>query len=237
MNFFFYFKSIKFHHYKFKTILLNILSNGGYLVAPAASALVNITKDKLYYDSLKKADVAILDSGFFCILLKLLNKIRVKKMSGYFFLKNFISSPEIKKCKILTIDPDKDNSKANTCFLYRNNLRKHKSYISPFYKKNLIQDFSLLRIINTYKPNIILINIGGGKQEILANFIIRKIKFKTTVLCLGAAIGFLTKKQANITPIHDKYYLGWFKRICHHPKFIIRVFLSLRLISFFKIKF
>ena len=40
-------------------------------MAPAASALAEINKNKLYYNSLRYADVAILDSGFFCILLKI----------------------------------------------------------------------------------------------------------------------------------------------------------------------
>lgn len=236
MNFFFYFKNIKFHNYKFKTIAYIILK-GGYLVAPAASALVNITGDKNYYEAIKRADIAILDSGFFCILLKLMDKMRVKKLSGYLFLKNFIKMPEIKNYKILTIDPNKNDKIENQRFLYRHNLRIHKSYVSPFYKNNIIQDFNLLKIIKDFKPNIIIINIGGGKQEILANFIKKNIKLKISILCLGAAIGFLTKKQAPINDFYDRYYLGWMIRVLYDFKFIKRLINSFKLINFFKIKF
>ena len=50
--------------------------NSTVLVAPAASALADIDLKKKYHLSLKKADIAILDSGFFCILLRILKKIR-----------------------------------------------------------------------------------------------------------------------------------------------------------------
>ena len=39
--------------------------NGGYLVAPAASALAKIKKNKLYHNALINSKIAIFDSGFF----------------------------------------------------------------------------------------------------------------------------------------------------------------------------
>ena len=64
------FKGIKFYNYSF-TKIVSIIDKGGYLVAPAASALANIDINKKYHESLKKSDVAIFDSGFFCILLRI----------------------------------------------------------------------------------------------------------------------------------------------------------------------
>ena len=67
------FKGIKFYNYDFDR-LLSLINEGGYLVAPAASALENISRDKFYHESLINSDVAILASGFFCILLSQLNQ-------------------------------------------------------------------------------------------------------------------------------------------------------------------
>ena len=58
------FNKIKFYNYSFKRVL-NKINRGGYLVAPAASALTNIDKNKIYHKSLIDSDIAILDSGFF----------------------------------------------------------------------------------------------------------------------------------------------------------------------------
>ena len=84
-----YFKKIKFYSGQFIEIF-NKINKGGLLVAPAASALSNIKQDSYYYNALKNADVAILDSGFFCILLRILKKKKIQKLSGYLFLKKFL---------------------------------------------------------------------------------------------------------------------------------------------------
>ena len=63
------FKGIKFYNYNFDQ-LLNKINKGGLLVAPAASALTNISENKIYHNSLKKSDVAIFDSGFFVYIIK-----------------------------------------------------------------------------------------------------------------------------------------------------------------------
>lgn len=232
MHNYIYFKNIKFSNYNFKTTLNKILK-GGYLVAPAASALVNIYRDKNYYNSLKKADIVICDSGFFCILVRFFRKIKLQKFSGYLFLKLFLKSPYCKKYKILSIDPNNLEKKININFLYNLNFRRSKNLTCKCYTSRVMRDYSLLNEIKTFKPDIILINIGGGKQEVLAEFLKKNIKFKVSILCLGAAIGFLTKKQAPINDFYDKYYLGWFLRIIYNKHFITRVLRSFLLVRFF----
>ena len=99
------FKGIKFYSGNYNQIK-NKFDNGGVLVAPAASALANIDTDNLYFSCLKKSDIAILDSGFFCILLRLFKFKKVKKLSGFLFLKSFLDNYK-NKDKILFIDPSK----------------------------------------------------------------------------------------------------------------------------------
>ena len=110
------FKGIKFYNYNF-TKLLSKINKGGFLVAPAASALTNVTNNKKYHEALKKSDVAIFDSGFFCILLRIFKGKKVNKFSGYLFLKNFLSLNFKKKTNFLTIDPTLDEGKINLSYL------------------------------------------------------------------------------------------------------------------------
>ena len=90
------FEGIKFQNIEFKNLMAKI-KKGGVLVAPAASALIDITRNKDYYKALLKSDFAILDSGLLCILLRFFRGEKAKKLSGYLFLKKFISSQKIKK--------------------------------------------------------------------------------------------------------------------------------------------
>jgi len=227
------FKEIKFHNYDFVK-LLSIINEGGYLVAPAASALTNISKDKIYHESLIKSDVAILDSGFFCILLRIFKGKKVTKFSGYLFLKNFLNLKFNKETSFFNIDPNLEENKANTSYLNSKNITNIKSYIAPQYDNKKIIDNNLLEEIKKFRPRYIIINLGGGIQESLANYIKNNCDFKVSILCTGAAISFLTKKQAPINDLIDKLYLGWLIRILFNPrKFLLRTVKSLLLINLF----
>ena len=95
------------------------------------------------------------------------------------------------------------------------------NYVAPLYEPNNLYDANLIKKINTIKPKVILINIGGGTQEILGLYIKKNLKFKAKIICTGAAISFFTGDQAPINNFIDKYYLGWVIRFLFNP---IRLF-------------
>jgi UDP-N-acetyl-D-mannosaminuronic acid transferase (WecB/TagA/CpsF family) len=227
------FYGIKFYDLDFNKIFKRV-NLGGYLVAPAASALIEIIKNKYYYQSLINSKCAIFDSGFFCILLRLFLIYKPSKLSGYLFLKKFLELKSLKKKKILLINSTDYQGKKNKELMYKLNFKKVFFYTAPIYKSDKIKDQKLINYINKYKPRYILINIGGLKQEPLAFLINKRIKLKTSILCLGAAIDFITKVQSPINTIIDKFYLGWLFRTIYNPnKFFIRIINSLKLINFF----
>lgn len=229
------FYKIKFYNYSCLEIFNKlVIKKRAYLVAPAASSLSQIHRDKQHLLALQKSTVAIFDSGFFCILLFILKGIIIKKNSGFFFLKYLLNHDSIKKEKLLLVDPSKKDSLINKKFLRINKFTKLKSYIAPNYNPILVKDFKLLQYINLYKPKYILLNIGGGIQEKLAFFINQNSKTNQIIFCLGAAIGFYTGQQAPINFFFDKIYSGWLIRVLYNPKvFIPRVFKSIYLIKLF----
>lgn len=226
-----FFKNIKFYNCSFRKIL-NKIKFGGYLVAPAASSLSKIYSNSQYYIALKNSNVAIFDSGFFCILLFLFRGTKVKKFSGYLFLKKLINI-ELKNKKILSIDPSKKESFLNKKY-YREKKIKSYSYIAPFYKKNFY-DVKLFKLIKQINVDYIIINIAGEKQEVLAYEINKKLKKrKLKIICTGAAIGFLTGSQAKINDLIDRFFLGWFYRLLANPRiFYKRIIDSFKLIKLF----
>jgi UDP-N-acetyl-D-mannosaminuronic acid transferase (WecB/TagA/CpsF family) len=228
-----FFYKIKFYDWSFDQIIKRI-KLGGYVVAPAASALVEIEKNFLYYKSLKNSTYAIFDSGFFCILLRLFFIYNPKKFSGYLFLKNFLNYEYAKNKKILLINSSDHQGKANNKLLNNKKFKKVLLYTAPFYNENKISDQKIINYIKKKKPYYIIINIGGLKQEPLAFFIQNTIKFKCRIFCLGGAIDFITGLQAPINEFIDKIYLGWLLRIVFKPNiFFIRVVRSLNLLKFF----
>ena len=227
----FSFKEIKFYSGDYDQIKYEF-DKGGVLVAPAASALANIDTDKQYYSSLKNSKIAILDSGFFCILLRIFRFQKVKKLSGFLFLKTFLDNFKNQQ-KILFIDPSRKSNILNVKFLKSKKIINFKTYIAPNYKKKFF-DLKLLNLVNNYKPKYIVINIGGGSQEPLAIYINKNIKYNASIMCTGAALAFMTGEQAPINKFVDKLYLGWLTRIIWNPKLYLgRILKSFKIIKFF----
>ncbi len=228
------FRGVKFYDMNFSYIINKLEKKGGVLVAPAASALVNIENDPQYYQALIKSDIAILDSGFFCILWRIFRRQKLSKFSGYLFLKKLISHLKNKKIKILSVDPTEIDAELNKKYLNKEGLFNVENFIAPIYSKNNIEDKNLLLKIKEFNPEYIFINIGGQTQEVLGIYIKENTSHKISIICTGAAIAFLTKRQAPINDVIDKFYLGWLIRLLHGPKNVaIRILKSFLLIKFF----
>ena len=234
------FRKIKFNnicHEKFNKYIIK----KGLFVFPAGPALASIDKSQKYHESLRKADLVFFDSGFFVLLLKLIRNINVTKFSGYKFLYLFFDYlKENKKKTIFCIDPNLKFAKSNKHFLKSLGIKKIYNYLAPNYQSKNLSDKKLLYKIKRVKPDFVLTNIGGGKQEILGLYLKKNLKIKTTILCTGAAISFFTKDQAPINSLIDQLYLGWLMRLIFNPLiFSKRYMYSLRLIPmviFSKIK-
>ena len=234
------FKKIIFNNIYDKNFKKYIVKKGLF-VFPAGPALASISHSNEYYDSIKKADLVFFDSGFFVLLLKLFKNISVNKFSGYKFLNLFFNHLKKNKNKsVFCIDPNLRFSKSNKNFLKQLGIKRIYNYLAPNYEIKNFSDRKLLEKIKKGKPDFILTNIGGGRQEILGLYLKKNLKIKTTILCTGAAISFFTKDQAPINSLVDKFYLGWLVRLLFNPLvFSKRYLYSLRLIPmviFSKIK-
>ena len=215
-----------------------VIKKNGLFVFPSAPGIASIYEHKKYFNSLKKADFVFLDSSFFLILLKIFKNINLIRFSGFRFLKLFFNSLKKNKgLKIFLIDPSKNKTVNNFNLIKKKGMSKDKifNFVAPFYNPNNLKDTNLVNNLNKLKPNVILINIGGGTQEILGSYLKSKIKFRCKIICTGAAISFFTKDQAPINDLIDKFYLGWFIRLIFNPfSFPKRLIYALKLIKIVK---
>tara|TARA_B100002019_G_scaffold241455_1_gene217462 strand:+ start:789 stop:1526 length:738 start_codon:yes stop_codon:yes gene_type:complete len=235
-------KKIVFKGIVFKNIVIENFSKitdiSGLYLFPSAPGISSIEFAKSYYNSLKKADFVFFDSGFFVILLKIFKNISVKRFSGYKFIKLFLEYlKNNKNISIFLVDPSHEISRANRNYLIKNGHNKSSinNYIAPYYNTSKLNDEKLIKKLNLIKPKIILINLGGGTQEVLGYYLKKKLKFKTKIFCTGAALSFFTGKQAPINDFIDKFYLGWFIRLVLNPKlYFYKQLTSLKLVSMVK---
>ena len=219
------FKNIKFNNLNQKNFN-SYITKKGLFVFPAGPALANIHQSNEYYKSLQKANFVFFDSGFFVILLKVIKNINVNKFSGYKFLNLFFKYlKKNRKKSVFCIDPNLKFSKSNRLFLKKLGIKKVYHYLAPKYDPNNLFDKKLLYLIKKKKPDYILTNIGGGVQEVLGLYLKKNLKFKSTILCTGAAISFFTGDQAPINSFIDRYYLGWFVRLIFNPYIFFRKYM------------
>lgn len=230
-------KKIIFNKIKFVNIdefeFKKIIKKKGVFVFPAAPPLATLKTNSNYHKSLLSADFVFFDSGFFVLLLRFFKNIKVNKFSGYKFLGMLLDHlKKQKKVKLLSIDPSQKDLKINKKYLINQSIGKIYNYIAPKYYLKKLADKKLINKIKKIKPHIILINLGGGTQEILGNYIKKKINYKGKIICTGAAISFFTKNDAPINKIIDENYMGWLLRLFFNPLiFFKRLFKALNLIK------
>lgn len=213
--------------------ILQELDLGGVMVVPAAPALATVSIDRDYHAALKESRFAIFDSGFFCLLL-LFKGFFVKKLSGLTFLRLFLHNiNRLEAGSIFLVDPSPEDAYANRDLLarYGYKLCASHQYTAPMYPASSVRDEALVANIQSIRPKYIMLNLGGGVQEKLGVYLSKHLDYAPSIICTGAAIAFLTGRQVSISPLMDRFYLGWLGRcISDYRRFIPRYFYGLRLI-------
>ncbi len=124
---------------------------------------------------------------------------------------------------LFLVDPNEKEATLNQKYLksLRILIKDDDHYIAPFYNKDNIVDYVLLKLIEEKKPKYILINLGGGVQERLGSFLKNNLSYQPGILCTSAAIAFFTGQQVFIPRWVDKLYLGWLWRCFSNPRVFI----------------
>ncbi|MDA9222952.1 WecB/TagA/CpsF family glycosyltransferase [Candidatus Pelagibacter sp.] len=223
-------KIVNFLDIKFLSInilfLKKVIKKKGLFVFPSGPGLSELKVNSNYHKSLINSDYVFFDSGFFVLLLRFFKNINVQKLSGYKFLDFYFDYLKINKKKIFSIDPNKELSNSYRLFFKKKIKIKSFHYIAPKYNLRIKINKNLIKRIHDSKAKEIIINIGGGTQEILGYYLSKKLNKKYKIVCTGAAIAFFTGDQSPINNNIDKLYLGWLFRIIYNPKIFLPRYLS-----------
>lgn len=214
--------------------LLRLSREGGLIVVPSGPGLATMPRDHAYREAVERSDLAITDSGFMVLLWQLFKGERLTRISGLKYLKALLDTPEFaRENTTFWIMPTRDECAVNIAWLNARGipLREAATYVAPNYPEGALVDRELLAAIERQRPAYIVINIGGGVQEKLGLYLRDHLSYRPTIVCTGAAIAFLTGRQANIPPWADRMMLGWLLRSLSAPrKFIPRYIKALRLV-------
>jgi len=208
--------------------------SGGLVVAPSAPGLaVDLIKSPSYREALTTADLAITDSGYMVLLWRALTGEKLPRHSGLKLIRAVLARDELKAPgAVFWVMPSAAESARNLAWLRAQGFATTEAdtYLAPHYKPGPIQDPELLAKIEARRPRVVMLAIGGGVQERLGLGLRAGLSYRPGILCLGAAIAFLTGGQANIPPWADRMMLGWLLRLLSSPrKFWRRYWEAIRL--------
>jgi UDP-N-acetyl-D-mannosaminuronic acid transferase (WecB/TagA/CpsF family) len=212
---------IPFYNDSLETALDIAHNDGGLFLAPSGPGLAELGKNTHYDEALQSADINLIDSGYLALLWKKHCGESLQRHSGLKFIQALIDAPKFKKnTRQLWVMPDQSHSDATKHYLetQRIQLEDTNFYLAPYYTDFPIEDQTLLSTIREQRPDYIILTIAGGKQEVLGHWLRNQLDYTPTILCIGAAIAFLTGKQASIPKWADRIYIGWLLRISADPK-------------------
>jgi len=215
--------------------LLELCAKGKFVVVPAAPALAELPTNAAYRESVENSDLAVTDSALMVLCWKLFTGQNLHRISGLKLLRDLLASDLFHQAgSSFWIMPSKHEMGVNLAWLNQNGcpVTPEQSFVAPFYSKGAISDPSILSWVEARKPPYIIINLGGGVQERLGFYLKKNLSYRPSIICVGAAIAFLTGLQANIPEWADAWMLGWLFRCFYAPrKFIPRYWKALHLIT------
>jgi len=195
---------------------------GGSLNAPSGPGMAyDLTTSASYRRALLEADMNITDSGVMVLAWRLRTGQRIPRYSGLLFLRTLMARPEFREPgAVFWIMPSREEADRNRDWLNANGypVTEEDIYLAPHYGKGELRDQELISRLETRRPKVVMLAIGGGTQERLAHALRGALSYRPALLCLGAAIAFITGGQAAIPGWADRLYLGWFLRILYSPR-------------------
>jgi len=194
-------------------------SNRGYLVVPAAPALINITRNAGYREALLESDLAIADSGLMALLWRIVGGSKISRVSGLRYLQElFAIKPSARGGSFFVLPSLGARDKLRDWLAQQKiELDEANTYIAPIYGER-VEDPALVDILNRLQPGDIIVAVGGGTQEKLGLHLRRELSYRPAIHCIGAALGFITGDQRPIPVWADRLYLGWLLRVLGNPK-------------------
>jgi UDP-N-acetyl-D-mannosaminuronic acid transferase (WecB/TagA/CpsF family) len=199
-----------------------VATSGGLLTAPSGPGLAcDLVQQPEYRRALQASDVVLTDSAFMVLLWRLRTGRRLPRNSGLAFLRIWMNRDVMREPgSVLWVMPTAVEADHSLRWLQAAGypVTAEEFYVAPNYPAGAIADWDLLRYIELRRPKIVYVAIGGGVQERLGVFLRDQLSYRPLILCLGAALAFITGAQVRIAPWVDRCGLGWLWRIGSDPR-------------------
>jgi len=200
-----------------------MLERGSFLVAPSGTCFARLRKDERYRRVMLSADLAIADSGLVVLMSRLLQRKKIRRISGLKYLQQLLAKLKGEGItEILWVLPS-ERARQKLLDWSRGDafaVRIDNCYVAPQYGLK-IKDRHLTALIEEHRSAHVVIAVGSGPQEKLGYYLRENLSYRPAIHCTGAALGFITGDQKPIPDWADRFFLGWLFRMISQPRIFI----------------
>lgn len=196
-------------------------TGGGLLTAPSGPGLgYDLVREPAYRRALESSDIVLTDSSFMVLLWRLRTGRHLHRNSGLAFLRIWMNREIMRRPgAVLWVMPSAAERDHTLTWLQAQGYpaEPESFYLAPAYGEGELRDERLAALVRERRPEVVYLAIGGGVQERLGHFLREAAGYRPLILCLGAALAFITGAQVHIAPWVDRVGLGWLWRIISNP--------------------
>jgi exopolysaccharide biosynthesis WecB/TagA/CpsF family protein len=205
---------------------------GGYLVIPAAPALIKLNYDEEYRRAMQSADLALADSGLLVLLWRIATGRKINRISGISYFKHLLEQEAFRgEQNVFWIFPSETAKEKAANWLVQRGVRLDAKYFFiTAATPSSAQDYAILTRIEEEKPKHVVIAMAGGGQEKLALYLRDYLLYRPSIHCIGAALDLLSGEERGIPDWAERSHLGWLLRLFAQPRmFFPRIGIALAL--------
>ena len=201
----------------------------GLLVTPNVDHFVHLQKNKLFYQAYQSADWVICDSRIVYLLSKILKTPILEAIPGSSFFKSFYTYHKNDVlCKIFLL-----GAAEGVAVQAMNNINDKvgREIVigahSPSYgfEKNDAECEEIVSIVNRSQATVLLVGVGGIKQEIWLAKYRHKMPNVKIFLALGATIDFEAGNLKRAPVVIRMMGMEWMYRLMKEPKRLYKRYL------------
>ena len=195
-------------------VLVNTMSPNSYGLA---------IKDKDTELALKGSDYLVLDGVYFGLAAILIEKIRVKRITGWDCFTFFSHTIDEKKCRVFFIGSSSETlSKIETKYKIDYPQTSVGTYSPPFKKVFSEEDNLMIRkAINDFKPDVLFVGLTAPKQEKWGYQNINELDVHV-ISTIGNVFDWYAGNSKRPGKFWQKIGLEWLVRIFYRPEIFLR---------------
>ena len=189
----------------------------GYVVTPNVDHLIRYREDPSFRALYRSADYAVLDSRVVARALRLAKGIRLGVCTGSDLTATLLSQVVSSDDRVLLVGCSRTQAETLAAKFVLTNVRHHEPPLGFIADPQAVQ--SCLEFIESQSPfRFCFLALGSPQQEMIAYQLRCRGRARGLVLCVGAALNFLTGVEKRAPRWLQRLALEWLYRLCQDPR-------------------